>query len=38
MRFEVEIGDAPESEARLVLSPSARSPAVRLRTSWLGAR
>lgn len=38
MRFEVEIGDAPESEARLVLSPSARSPAVRLRTSWLGER
>ena len=38
MCFDLEIGEAPESEARLVLSPSARSPAVRLRTGWLGAR
>lgn len=38
MRFDVEIGEAPESEARIVLSPSARPPAVRLRTGWLGAR
>lgn len=38
MRFELEIGEAPESEAKLVLSPTARSPAVRLRTGWLGAR
>jgi len=38
MRFELEIGEAPESEAKLVLSPTARSPAVRLRSGWLGAR
>lgn len=37
MRVEIEIGEAATSEAKLVLAPSARSSAVKLRTAWLGA-
>jgi len=37
MRVQVEIGEAASSEAKLVLAPSARSSAVKLRTAWLGA-
>ena len=37
MRFELEIGEAAESEAKLVLSPAARASVAKLRTGWLGA-
>jgi predicted metalloprotease with PDZ domain len=37
IRFELEIGEAAESEAKLVLSPAARAGASKLRTGWLGA-
>ena len=36
MRFEIEIGEVPESEARLVLSPATRASVTKLRNSWLG--